>query len=149
MICDDDFFGDDVRDNGGVDIDTDDATSRKVSNKLYNDGYRIGKGKEEEMQMQIGFDVGFERGMMSGRACGCLYAACRLSMSTRGDAGEVAQTTINLEKLLFESVSDTGHVSSELIESLRALVLSISAELIVDFQRFENDLSLLPEISDS
>ena len=137
MHSDDDFFGDEVRDN-------DDATSRKVSSKLFNDGYRIGKGKEEELQMQIGFDEGFERGMMLGRVCGKLYAACRLSLLKENITGvELNRSIDDLEALLFERVSNDDCVSIETINSLRSLILSISIDLEPAFEVFESDVSKL------
>ena len=137
MHCDDDFFGDEVRDN-------DDATSRKVSSKLFNDGYRIGKGKEEELQMQIGFDQGFERGMILGRVCGKLYAACRLALLEENITGvEFKRSIDDLEALLFERVSNDDCVSIETINSLRSLILSISIDLEPAFEVFESDVSKL------
>lgn len=137
MDSDDDFFGDEVGDN-------DEATSRKVSSKLFNDGYRIGKGKEEELQMQIGFDEGFERGMMLGRVCGKLYAACRLSLLKENITGvEFNRSIDDLEALLFERVSNDDCVSIETINSLRSLILSISIDLEPAFEVFESDVSKL------
>lgn len=137
MDSDDDFFGDEVGDN-------DEATSRKVSSKLFNDGYRIGKGKEEELQMQIGFDEGFERGMMLGRVCGKLYAACRLSLLKENITGvELNRSIDDLEALLFERVSNDDCVSIETINSLRSLILSISIDLEPAFEVFESDVSKL------
>ena len=137
MDSDDDFFGDEVGDN-------DEATSRKVSSKLFNDGYRIGKGKEEELQMQIGFDEGFERGMMLGRVCGKLYAACRLSLLNENITGvEFNRSIDDLEALLFERVSNDDCVSIETINSLRSLILSISIDLEPAFEVFESDVSKL------
>ena len=137
MDSDDDFFGDEVGDN-------DEATSRKVSSKLFNDGYRIGKGKEEELQMQIGFDEGFERGMMLGRVCGKLYAACRLSLLKENITGvEFKRSIDDLEALLFERVSNDDCVSIETINSLRSLILSISIDLEPAFEVFESDVSKL------
>ena len=137
MDSDDDFFGDEVGDN-------DEATSRKVSSKLFNDGYRIGKGKEEELQMQIGFDEGFERGMMLGRVCGKLYAACRLSLLKENITGvELNRSIDDLEALLFERVSNDDCVSIETINSLRSLILSISIDLEPAFAVFESDVSKL------
>ena len=139
MHCDDDFFGDEVRDN-------DDATSRKVSSKLFNDGYRIGKGKEEELQMQIGFDQGFERGMILGRVCGKLYAACRLALSEENITGvEFNRSIDDLEALLFERVSNDDCVSTDTVNSLRSLILSISVNLNSAFEVFESDILKLLE----
>ena len=139
MNCDDDFFGDD---NEGNDV----ATSRKVSSKLFNDGYRIGKAKEEESQMQIGFDQGFEQGMLRGRACGKLYAACREHLSKQShDGTDVVETLSSLEALLFDGVSCSGQITQSIIEMLRIETLAISAQLEVDFTAFVKDVSLIPQ----
>lgn len=140
MDCDDDFFGDGAGEN-------DEASSRKISSKLFNDGYRIGKGKEEELQMQIGFDKGFKRGMLSGRACGKLYAACRAALSKENVARvDYNRSIADLEALLFDCVSDDDCVSSKTIDTLRSLVLSISPDLESPLALFENEISELAEL---
>jgi hypothetical protein len=133
MDCDD-FFGDD-------DVENDEATTRKVTSKLQNDGYRVGKGIEEAAQMQIGFDVGFEEGMLTGRLCGQLYASCRKISSTV--AGEHASTIKELEELLFVGISESGSISDDMISSIRTLVLSISPELQSALELFEREVNLL------
>lgn len=133
MDCDD-FFGDD-------DVENDEATTRKVTSKLQNDGYRVGKGIEEAAQMQIGFDVGFEEGMLTGRLCGQLYASCRKISSAV--AGEHASTIKELEELLFVGISESGSISDDMISSIRTLVLSISPELQSALELFEREVTLL------
>jgi hypothetical protein len=133
MDCDD-FFGDD-------DVENDEATTRKVTSKLQNDGYRVGKGIEEAAQMQIGFDVGFEQGMLTGRMCGQLYASCRKFSSAV--TGEHAIAIKELEELLFGSISETGFIDDDTICSIRILVLSISPELQPALELFEREVSLL------
>jgi hypothetical protein len=133
MDCDD-FFGDD-------DVENDEATTRKVTSKLQNDGYRVGKGIEEAAQMQIGFDVGFEQGMLTGRLCGQLYASCRKFSSAV--TGEHAIEIKELEELLFGSISETGFIDDDAICSIRILVLSISPELQPALELFEGEVSLL------
>jgi hypothetical protein len=133
MDCDD-FFGDD-------DVENDDATTRKVTSKLLNDGYRVGKGIEEAAQMQIGFDMGFEQGMLTGRLCGQLYASCRKFSSTV--AGEHAIVIKELEELLFVRISETGFIDDATICSIRILVLSISPELQSALELFEREVNLL------
>ena len=133
MDCDD-FFGDD-------DVENDEATTRKVTSKLQNDGYRVGKGIEEAAQMQIGFDVGFEEGMLTGRLCGQLYASCRKISSAV--AGEHASTIKELEELLFVGISESGSISDDMISSIRTLVLSISQELQSALELFEREVTLL------
>lgn len=133
MDCDD-FFGDD-------DVENDEATTRKVTSKLQNDGYRVGKGIEEAAQMQIGFDVGFEEGMLTGRLCGQLYASCRKISSAV--AGEHASTIKVLEELLFVGISESGSISDDMISSIRTLVLSISPELQSALELFEREVTQL------
>ena len=65
----DEFYGDDGNINA-----IEEADSKKVNRKLYNDGYRDGKAAEEERLVQCGFDHGFEKGIKIGMACGSLLA---------------------------------------------------------------------------
>jgi hypothetical protein len=136
----DDFFGDD-------DAINDEATTRKVASKLYNDGYRIGKAKEEEVQMQVGFDRGFERGMLSGRTCGALYASCREYLSNHLDAtAESSLAMGNLEALLFESIAESGYISDESISKISSFVLSMSRELEPAVNLFTNEAILYKDL---
>ena len=136
----DDFFGDD-------DAINDEATTRKVASKLYNDGYRIGKAKEEEVQMQIGFDKGFERGMLSGRTCGTLYASCREYLSNHLDAtAESSLAMSNLEALLFESIAESGYISDDSISKITSFVLSMSRKLEPAVILFTNEAILYKDL---
>jgi hypothetical protein len=142
MDSDDDFFGDDSDDKC---ISSDNATTKKVSSKLYNDGYRIGKSKEEEVQMQLGFDDGFQRGIVTGRACGELYAACRILSSKLINSGVDIngqnKTIEDIEKLLFEGVADNEFVDDETMVSLKLLVMSLSTDLDSAFMVFSGKVS--------
>jgi hypothetical protein len=142
MDSDDDFFGDDSNDKF---ITSDDATSRKISSKLFNDGYRIGKSKEEEVQMQLGFDAGFQRGIVTGRACGELYAACRIlsskSINSGVDIDGQNKTIGDIEKLLFEGVADNEFVDDNTMVSLKLLVMSLSTDLDAAFILFSGKVS--------
>jgi hypothetical protein len=136
----DDFFGDD-------DAMNDEATTRKVASKLYNDGYRIGKAKEEEVQMQVGFDRGFERGMISGRTCGALYASCRQYLSNHLDAtAESSLAMSNLEALLFESIAESGCITDDSISKISSVVLSMSRELEPSVILFTNEAILFKDL---
>ena len=42
------------------------------------DGYRHGKQKTEEIEMQRGFDMGFTKGVSYGKLSGTFYANCML-----------------------------------------------------------------------
>ena len=140
MDCDD-FFGDD-------DTVNDEATTRKVASKLYNDGYRIGKAKEEEIQMQIGFDEGFERGILSGRICGKLYASCREYLSNHvRTAAEASLTMTNLEAILFESIAESGSITDESVMRIRSAVLSMSSDLEPAVALFANEAKSLEDLS--
>jgi hypothetical protein len=132
----DDFYGSEGPEK-------DDATTRKVSSKLYNDGYRIGKAKEEEVQMQSGFDVGFERGMRAGRVCGQLYACCREWLSRRPSDESNLSVISRLEEHLFTCISEDASITEENIDDIRLVVLSISAELLPAILIFEEKIKLL------
>ena len=140
MDCDD-FFGDD-------DVINDEATTRKVASKLYNDGYRIGKAKEEEVQMQIGFDKGFERGMLSGRTCGKLYASCREYLSNHvHTTAEATVAMSNLEAVLFESIAESGFITDDSVTKIGSIVLSMSRELESAVILFANEAKSIADLS--
>jgi len=50
---------------------------KQTYNKLFNDGYRSSKVEAEEVQMQLGFDRGFQHGMETGRSLGAIYQVIR------------------------------------------------------------------------
>ena len=134
------FFGDD-------DVINDDPTTRKVASKLYNDGYRIGKAKEEEIQMQIGFDRGFERGMLSGRMCGRLYASCRDHISIHVNSAAEASTAMTaLESILFAGIAEGGSITDDAVRKISSVVLSISTKLEPAVTLFTNEAKLLEDL---
>ena len=136
----DDFFGDD-------DVINDDPTTRKVASKLYNDGYRIGKAKEEEIQMQIGFDRGFERGMLSGRICGRLYASCREFISIHVDtAAEASAAMTALESILFAGIAESGSITDDAVRNISSVVLSMSTKLEPAVTLFTAEAKLLEDL---
>ena len=136
----DDFFGDD-------DIIEVDPTTRKVASKLYNDGYRIGKAKEEETQMQIGFDRGFERGMLSGRMCGRLYATCREYISIHVNTAAEASTAMTaLESVLFAGIAEGGSITDDAVRRISSIVLSMSTKLEPAVALFTNEAKLLEDL---
>jgi len=94
-------------------------TANREAAKLYNDGYRVGKAHEEERLMQVGFDSGFERGVVVGKLCGELYGACRAAAATAAAAAAAdpsqssspsptAAAMARLEVLIFEDLPARG-----------------------------------------
>ena len=126
---DDDDFGE------GSDIDMQQADLRKIADKLGKDGYRIGKAKEEEMQMQLGFDKGFERGLKLGKACGKLYGSCLAKVPT--DNNEATKLMSQLQKLLYETVPEAEELDEALLNVIYDLVNSLPVDLAVPLAMFK------------
>lgn len=137
---DGDFYADD--DDIGSRCVGAEQTTNQVSSKLYKDGYRIGKAKEEEKLMQEGFDVGFHRGVMIGRACGELYGACRVSAQTSNSSSSSTSNTAldamkEIERLLFDDLAHMdGDIAHTWIDELRNAVLTIAVDLEPKFHLF-------------
>ncbi len=139
MWEDDDFCEDD-----GTAMES--AEFGKISYKLGNDGYRIGKGKEEERLMQTGFDIGFLRGMQLGKLCGSLFATVRIAAnkqpdSTKNNAIHIA----HLQSLLFEDLPEKKRTTSEILQNISDTLVTISVDLLVVFEEFQksvNDLDI-------
>jgi hypothetical protein len=108
------------------------ATVHSMSDKLYNDGYRVGRSMADDVQMQRGFDSGFSRGIAVGKACGRLYAAAAKTFSIASlsseDRSNAEQSLYELERLLLTAVpgSDHGHLL-EVVEGVEQLVLPLLA----------------------
>ena len=136
---DDDFYGNDEEGSRCVGAE---QTSNHVASKLYKDGYRVGKAKEEEKLMQVGFDIGFHRGVMIGRACGELYGACRVFLQSSNPASSTSSDVTldalkEIERLLFEELPHMeGDIENAWINELRNAVLSIEVELEPKFHLF-------------
>lgn len=131
---DDDFFGDSESFSAES---LDSATTRKITGKLYNEGYRAGKIEEEERQMQIGFDEGFVHGMRAGKFCGDLYGACRATLDTTCSLdGNLAMSLEFIEYILFEKFPESESIEEEDMEQLQLHVNTISHSLDDAFQTF-------------
>ena len=63
----------------GSDDEMKTSGTRVVSNALYKAGYRDGKGKEEDRQMQLGFDESFSNSIQIGKICGAAYGLIKSS----------------------------------------------------------------------
>ena len=136
---DDDFYADD--DDIGSRCVGAEKTINQVASKLYKDGYRIGKAKEEEKLMQEGFDVGFHRGVMIGRACGELYGACRVSLQSSNPSSSTSGITHDamkeIERLLFDELAHMdGDIAHTWINELHNAVLAIAVDLEPKFHLF-------------
>ena len=135
---DDEFYADDEFGSRCVGAE---QTEKQVASKLYKDGYRIVKAKEEEKLMQEGFDVGFHRGVMIGRACGELYGACRVFLQSSNPTSNSSDSTPDamkeIERLLFEELPHMGGDIEDIwIDELRTAVLAIVVDMEPKFQLF-------------
>ena len=92
--------------------------------------------------MQEGFDIGFHRGVMIGRACGELYGTCRMSLQSSYPASSTISSTPDealkeVERLLFEELPHMdGDIETTWIDELRHAVLAIAVDLEPKFHRF-------------
>ena len=110
---DDDFFGD--QDGGDSELTAERKTQKSVSNKLYNDGYRSGKVKEEERLVQMGFDTGLKEGIGVGLVVGSFIAKIRQlerSLSSRGSDAR-SQDGLMIEYLSGKFIEDYRHNKAE------------------------------------
>ncbi|KAJ1434752.1 hypothetical protein B484DRAFT_429032 [Ochromonadaceae sp. CCMP2298] len=129
MLNDDDF-------GEGSGDEMDQASYRKLKDKLSKDGFRIGKAKEEEVITQVGFDEGFIDGIRIGKAAGRFYGAARLFASSHGDVQK-------LEKLLFEDMPESLQ-PIEFVDEIEQTVRSISLTLAEDFAIFKAAMEGVP-----
>lgn len=124
------------------------ATAHSLSNKLFNDGYRVGRSMADDVQMQRGFDAGFSRGIIVGKACGRLYAAAGKTLSVASlspqDRINTKQSLHELERLLHTVVpgSDHGHLQEVVRGVERSIfpLLASNSYLSVEFKLFKDAL---------
>ena len=88
-------------------------TARVVS-KIYNEGYRVGRGAEEERELQCGFDAGFCHAMKFSRVLGKFYGTLRLLAKTE-QVGDVRLVEI----VIFERIPEGGRVLREHFDDLQ------------------------------
>ena len=121
------------------------ADMRKMADKLGKDGFRIGKAQEEEKQMQIGFDQGFNRGLQLGKVCGAIYAKaiCAVQQRSVGNT-DVASNLSKLEVLLMDTIPDDLEVDQSSIENLELLLGGFQCDAAEEIAQLKN----LLEISD-
>lgn len=124
------------------------ATVHSMSDKLYNDGYRVGRSMADDVQMQRGFDSGFSRGIVVGKACGRLYAAAVKTFSIDSllseDRINAEKSLHELERLLLTAIpgSDHGHlreVVGEVEQSVLPLLVP-NSYLSAEFKSFKDVL---------
>lgn len=102
---------------------------------LLKAGYRSGKQRTEEQEMQDGFDVGFRKGVYYGKCSGCFYANCVLDQSsTRGGNAHV---TNSFQRDLKTIVYDDFDVSADMSQ-LRSMLTAVRG--LIDRQRDKNRL---------
>jgi hypothetical protein len=130
----DDFFGEQ---EAALSVDPSNSTT-KVSQKLYNDGYRIGKSREEERRIQESFDMAFRVGMQVGKVSGAFL--------------ERLQRTTAVDKTVLDYIMDDFPVSfctgkAESLSKLRQLLRSVCSSE-TNTQLLEDLVDELSRISD-
>lgn len=134
----DDIFGSD--DEGTLE------SSGTVQSTMYKAGYRDGSGREQERQLQAGFDGGFSHGISIGKRCGEVYALLKNSSLRDGDQHALHERSVNCEAILNillalpERLLTEGSISDETIEKLRNLLNCYPTEVNEKFNSFLDDL---------
>ena len=136
-MFEDDDFGEGV--GGEMEV----ANIMQVAEKLNKDGFRIGKAKEEEIQMQKGFDEGFNEGIIVGKACGKMYGTARAVIQSLGISEEAAASLLNLEKILFETLPESDHEPTYFLDAIENEITQISSILIDAFNEFKSSIVLV------
>jgi hypothetical protein len=139
MVWDDEDFSEDECAMNNADF-------QKMSNKLGNDGYRIGKGQEEERQMQLGFDKGFSQGIVLGKLCGVLLGTVRSKLveieKVDGVLDEKQQLVSRLTSILFEDIPESKKDIDAIFNEIFVVVTAISIDLQVTYEDFKTDFLL-------
>lgn len=105
----DDFFGDEDEDAPKTAIITmGQKTTEKISRKMRQEGYIVGKSETEQKLVQERFDNGFEQGLSLGAICGKIYTHFRI-LEQQGLPVESADVLnqINVQTLLFETLPES------------------------------------------
>lgn len=106
------------------------AEFNKVSNKLNNDGYRIGKTKEDEKQVQLGFDKGFSEGITLGKALGRLYGKLRCCLKELESTGKGTTNSSDLlltkiEAIFFEEIPENRRPIIDIINDVKSVIAGV------------------------
>ena len=105
--------------------------------KASNEGYRVGKAKEEERLMQDGYDEGFAEGMRLGRACGVLFAHVKHELrATRSPEVE------RLRKIFFEDIPERSIPKEDIVKNIMNIISSSIPTLTSQAFDFCNELLL-------
>jgi hypothetical protein len=118
----------------------------KVSKKLYNDGYRVGKTAEEERQLQECFDGHYNTGAALGWVCGEVYArfVANLNATTPQEVSKSPVANAEMRRVAADTflrdIPAAGAVSDVHIQSLRRA--GVVQEVIQDLQRALNAAGL-------
>lgn len=141
---------DDFGESFGSNDEFGEATMRKISDKLYKDGFRVGKAAEDEVVTQLGFDSGFEYGMRLGKACGNLYGSVRMYMTHVQATDEKRMRAFHrLENILLHELAESDHEPNHYTKELERLLNVLSVDPISlqklkhDFSLFQNSISNL------
>ena len=113
----------------------------KISQKLYNDGYRIGKAREEERLTQNKFDIGLEEGIKLGKICGKIITKLDLlSKETPNIFSKAKKDELNdFISTRFPSIDNPIHSVNELYSKLVEITNSQKAsDLIYELKSYLN-----------
>lgn len=86
---------------------------------IVKDGYRHGKQKTEEEEMQSGFDIGFTKGVYFGKLSGTFYAKCLLDREELLESSHLEHSKLmkknnefkqELKNILYDDFDVSGEV---------------------------------------
>jgi hypothetical protein len=125
------------------------------------EGYRHGKQKTDEKEMQTGFDIGFQKGVHCGKVCGVFYAQCLLEREHhRQEAYGSSASTVeaitrdnifkrDLKNILYDDFDVSGEEGQlgDMLGRVKELFVSTqlesdAASLSTLYDRFREEISL-------
>mgnify|MGYP005994046821 CR=1 FL=1 len=112
---------------------------------IKKDGFRHGKQRTDESEMQEGFNEGFTKGSVVGKLCGVFYAQCLLHLAQIGES-DINGFKQKLKNILYDDfdVNCDQQQHAEMISKLKLLFAESRDESTFDVytKQFENDIML-------
>mmetsp|Transcript_251 Transcript_251/g.238 ORF Transcript_251/g.238 Transcript_251/m.238 type:complete len:154 (-) Transcript_251:558-1019(-) len=120
------------------------SSFQKLSTKLQNDGYRMGKQIGEESLTQQQFDAGFRKGMLIGKTIGKFYGKFIYFSATQGQGVVDDKIKKQIDSILFSAVPGGLSISEARLQIVN--LLSSYHEYDHTVKEFlEEDLSYMDE----
>ena len=97
---------------------THDFDTRSMIREISKEGYRSGKEKEEELEMQKGFDVGFERAMALSRSIGKFYGTIKMLVTKLVEEVDTNAGSVNVITIAGEDSKEELHAVLSAVERI-------------------------------